>query len=90
MSSKEQKLKISLKIKQLHNEGKLQCGRKSVDIYDLQGNFIKSCISYKEGSEFIGISQKQFQSSMRRKAKRIKKQSYWKKIVFIWKWKSSI
>lgn len=70
--SKEQKEKISLKVRQLHQEGKLHCGRKSVDIYDLQGNFIKNFISYKEASEFIGISQKQFQSSMKRKAKRIK------------------
>jgi hypothetical protein len=70
--SDEQKLKISLKVKKLHEDGKLKCGRKSVDIYDLEGNFIKNCISYKEASEFIGISQKQFQSSMRRKAKRIK------------------
>ena len=70
--SKEQKEKISLTVKQLHLEGKLQCGRKSVDIYDLQGNFIINCISYKKASEFIGISQKQFQSSMKRRAKKIK------------------
>ena len=70
--SKEQKEKISLKVKQLHKEGKLSCGRKAVDIYDLEGSFLISLDSYKKASEFIGVSQKQFQSSIRRKAKRIK------------------
>jgi len=70
--SEEQKLKISKKVTQLHKEGKLHCGRKSVNVYDLEGNFINNFDSYKKASEFIGIGQKQFQSSMRRKAKRIK------------------
>lgn len=70
--SKEQKIKISKKIKELHDNNKLSCNRKPVDIYDLEGDFIISKKSYKEASEFIGISQKQFQSSMQRKAKRIK------------------
>jgi hypothetical protein len=70
--SEEQKLKISKKVKQLHKEGKLHCGRKSVDVYDLEGNFINNFDSYKKASEFIGIRQKQFQSSMRRNDKRIK------------------
>jgi len=70
--SEEQKLKISNKLKQLNKEGKLSCGRKPVDVYDLKGNFIKSFDSFKNASEFIGISQKQFQCSMRRQSKRIK------------------
>lgn len=70
--SEEQKLKISKKVKELHDNNKLSCNRKSVDIYDLNGVFIISKRSYKEASEFIGISQKQFQISMKRKAKRIK------------------
>jgi len=70
--SKEQKIKISKKVKEMHDNNQLSCNRKAVDIYDLKGNFIISKRSYKEASEFIGISQKQFQSSMRRNAKRIK------------------
>ncbi len=71
--SQEQREKISKKVKQLHSEGKLSCGRKAVDIYNLNGDFIISLNSYKEAAEYIGISEKQFQSSMKRKAKRIKK-----------------
>lgn len=70
--SSKQRLKISNTLKQLHQEGKLNCGRKSVDVYDLEGNFIKNFDSFKKAAEFIGISEKQFQSSMRRSAKRIK------------------
>lgn len=70
--SKEQKLKISKKVKEMHDNNQLSCNRKAVDIYDLKGTFIISKRSYKEASEFIGISQKQFQSSMQRNAKRIK------------------
>lgn len=69
--SQEIKDKISKKVKQLHSEGKLNCGRKAVDIYNLKGDFITSFNSYKKAAEYIGISQKQFQASMRRNAKRI-------------------
>jgi hypothetical protein len=86
--SEEQRIKISKKVKELHLQGKLSCNKKSVDVYDLQGNFINTFESYKKCSEFIGISEKQFQSSMRRKAKRIKQYQvvlFGEKCPGIWK-----
>ena len=68
----EQRQKISATVKKLHAEGKFSCNKKSVDLYDLKGNFIITLDSYKNGAEYIGIPQKHFQNSMKRNAKRIK------------------
>ena len=74
--SQEQKDKISNTVKKLHNEGKLSCGRKMIDLYDLNGVFIKHFESYKECANYLSISEKQIQISIKRKAKSIKKFQY--------------
>jgi len=70
--SDEQREKISKSVKKLHEEGKLLSGRKSVDVYDLEGNFLRSFPSHTECAKFIGISDKHIQNSMRRNSKRLR------------------
>lgn len=66
--SSEQKDKISKGVKKAHENGLLHCGRIPVKVFDLDGNFISNFISYKECAEFIGVSRKHVESSMQRKA----------------------
>lgn len=70
--TKEQRLKISKTVKKLHMEGKLSCGRKPVDLYDLKANFIKSFVSYTECAKYIGVSDKHIQSHFKRGGKRLR------------------
>lgn len=70
--SLEQRKKISETVKRQHAQGLLSCGRKAVDLYDLDGNFIGEFNSYKECAEFIGIKEKNFQCSMQRNAKKVR------------------
>jgi hypothetical protein len=70
--SDDMKTRISSKIKKLHEDGLLSCNKKAVDVYDLFGNFITTLDSYKKCAEFVGVSEKHIQNSMRRKSKRLK------------------
>lgn len=70
--SKKQRKKISKKIKQLHREGKLNCGRKKITLFNLNGEKIKTFNSYKECANYLKVSEKHLQNSIRRNAGRIK------------------
>ena len=74
--SKEQRIKISKSVKKLHEEGKLSCGRKKITLFDLHGNRLITFPSYKQCSNFIGISEKHLQSSIKKGNKRIKSYQY--------------
>ena len=67
----EQKRKISSSVKLLHDQGKLSSGRKPLDVYDLEGNFIQSFPSIISCAKWMSISNKQLEISLRRKAKRV-------------------
>lgn len=70
--SDEQRRKISESVTKLHKQGKLSCGRKQITLFDLNGKKIKVFRSFKECAEYIGVSEKHLQTSVRRKAKRIR------------------
>lgn len=70
--SKEQRKKISEKVKKLHNLGLLPCGRKAIDIYNLDGTFVTTVDSYTKAAEYVGVSDKHFQNHMKRNSNRIK------------------
>lgn len=68
----EQRQKISKSVKKLHEEGKLNCGRKKITLFDLEGNRINTFASFKECASYIGVSDKHMQRSVKRNAKRIR------------------
>lgn len=70
--SEEQKKKISNSLKALYSKGLLYCGQIPLKVFDLEGNFISNFKSYKDCAEFIGVSRKHLESSMKRKAKRLR------------------
>lgn len=67
----EQRLKISQSVKKLHDEGLLHCGRKPLNVYDLNGEFIVKFESITSCAKWLKISDKQLQLSLKRKAKRV-------------------
>lgn len=67
----EQKLKISKKIKQLHKDGLYDFRGLHLFIYDLEGNFITECNSVRKTAEWLNVSLKHLEVSLKRKSKRI-------------------
>lgn len=70
--SKEQREKISKKVKALHEQGKLSCNRKKVDVYDLNANFISTFESHVSAAKYIGVSVKHLENSIKRRDKRLR------------------
>lgn len=68
--SPEQRRKISEKVKEAHKQGRLHSGRKAVNVYDLEGRFIRSFRSITECADFMEVTNKNLENSLRRKSRR--------------------
>lgn len=70
--SKEQRIKISKTLKEGYASGRIKSpSKKEVVVYDLQGDLISKFDSYKECAEWLGISQKHIEISLKRNCKRL-------------------
>ena len=70
--TKEQKIKISETVKRLHKEGVYDSRGIPLTIYDLNGNKIKTFKNARETANFIGVSLKHLENSIKRNDKRVK------------------
>ena len=69
--TKEQKKKISETVKKLHKEGVYDSRGLKLTVYDLNGNKIETFKNVRSTAEFIGVSPKHLETSLKRGDRRV-------------------